>query len=396
MNKNKLLIATTILSNLLLNAHAEAVLVVSAGKGMYVNGVLVPGSEGGKTVTFPNGLSSSTQSSRGSYAGSSKSSYVAPQKFQEVIDRVAATASTAVSSERRVINNRIARKAAVASGDAKIDYGVWVEGVAGAANQKQIKDYTGYKSRFNGFVLGADAEFNDKYMLGISAGRINSNVKDKLSGKSKSSMNLFTVYGSLEVAKNLSISTLLDYSTGKTKITKLVNKAENLYSHSKPKVKNLGGQINIEYSHNLGNQVSIIPNAGFEYDITNIAAHSDGVIDIKKRKTSRGAVFAGLKLQKAIAVNSGMTVTPSVNLGVNHAVKDNKGLAKISFAGQNQFVELKKNDNLTGKPGKTQYIMGAGVNIAGNSKYDLEAKFDYVKGKKYSGHTASLKLRINF
>ena len=337
------------------------------------------------------------------------SSEVKQQEFAErltvamtkpVVDAAAMTPTTAVGDVVGGRMNTFSMPTAVAAGEEKIPYGIWVQALGGKATQKITNNVaSGYKSSLSGAVVGADTELSEQSSIGLVFAHANGklNLRDAQLGDSiKTKSNMVAVYGQHSFTDNIFTQINMGYAvTNVDSASKRVS-TNTTYdiATAKYKVKDFSSSVMGGYSFALNNNAFLVPMLGMKFNntkqntYTETGAGAQNLTVKVKHKNTFKAILGGRFTSEMSKWN--MKLTPEM-----HAFLDYKLGAKRNASSAVNF----ENDNdkiySNSAPAK-RYSMNLGASVTALSGIvEYSIGYDMKLSSKYVGHQGSLKVRVN-
>lgn len=299
-------------------------------------------------------------------------------------DFVSTSILSAMTDISSVIGGR-ATAVGIASGDeAERGYGLWLKGMASTAKQKTTSKLLGYKASGQGFTIGGDIDLGDG-TLGVAYSMIKSNASAKttLTNKSKTTGHILSIYGSANVAENMTLDAQVRGGVAKIKTTHF--NGSNTVS-AKPKASLYGGNISLCYNYGIASNVSLVPSIGFAHDSVKVKSYKETGTGVKR---SIGAVTSN----KTSAL---------LGLGVKYAadqiVSEVHGIVDLALKNKTSNTKITVSNNTgeisAGKMPKQLYKLGGSVGTS-LSNVDLSLGYDLGLAKKYQAHSGYIKARVS-
>lgn len=288
----------------------------------------------------------------------------------------------------------------VAAGDdlAK-KYGFWATPFYHKAIQRKVDGNAGYKVENIGAVIGADTRVSESAIVGFAWGNVRSLVRmtdAKQGSKGDTSGNIFSLYTSLELPKNYFLTAIGSYGISKIKRLEKRRLARNIsnFARSHYKTKMYSAEMIAGKNIYFKNQYTITPMAGIKFSEYRDDAYKEtGTLfqnyNMTKKKYSHldGSVGARFTYNTTF---KDYKVMPNITGMAYFNLKDNPATSYVTSDTFTKPVQL-KGDKRTAKAWYS--VTGAIDFHKDNMEYSVE--YEHQIDKKYVGHQAKIKAKIN-
>jgi len=313
--------------------------------------------------------------------------------FADEISDSAAAASVAGAKNNIAMRTRSIRLG-LASGESAIKYGLWSQIEAGSAKQKEVSDIASYKLTQSALSFGGDAEINDHMLFGLAYSRALSRSKDSLGNKSDHQAHIISVYNSIDLINHISITSILNFGIGKIKKTRSSGVTKAVIGN--PKTQIFSASSEVEYLHKISLANNIIYSVGCDYDLVSVKSYQEKgdprlVMRFGKKTKDNLQFIVGLMFQHIQNMGRGKTLTMEVHSKYNHSLSSGSKIAKVVHANSGQAMPLGSH-----KVNKSKIILGGGLNLIKDNKYEISTGYDFARGKAYNEHSGYLKLKVHF
>lgn len=287
-----------------------------------------------------------------------------------------------------------------AGDDLTSKYGIWFSPFYQKAIQKKIGLDSGYKVANMGGTIGIDCKVNESASVGFAWSNIKSIIdqKDAKEGsKAITRSNFFTLYGTYELPKNFFLSAVGSYGISNIKNSdrRKITSTRSQYAKSSYKTQIYSGQLMLGKNIPLKSNFMVSPLAGIKYtkfydDAYKETGTSFLNYSLTKKKYSYLDGLLGTKISYDTLYN-GYRMVPHISAMAHINLKDNPSTSYLTGDAFLNTIQLKgdKRDE------KAWYTIGAGIDL---SKDNMEYSFSYENqiDKKYIGHMAKVKIKLNF
>lgn len=296
---------------------------------------------------------------------------------------------------------KILGEGVAAGDDVKSKYGVWFSPFYQKGIQRKIGINNGYKVRNHGGIIGADYKISDSASIGFAWSNIKSILRetDEMEGsKAVTHSNIFSLYGALELPKNYFVTAIASHGISNIKNSERrpLTATKFEFAKSKYKTRIYSGQIlggrNIPFRRR---DYIFTPLLGLKYtEFHDDAYNETGVrylnYKLAKKKSSLLDLLAGAKLVYNTQYK-GYNISPHIGGMAHINLKDNPATSYISSDAFLNTIRVEGEK----KAQKAWYTINVGIDI---SKDNMEYAISYENqiDKKYVGHQAKLKVKVNF
>lgn len=287
-----------------------------------------------------------------------------------------------------------------AGDDLSKKYGIWATPFYHKAIQRKLDGNAGYKVENFGTVIGVDTKISDRTTIGFAWGNVRSLVRmtgAKEGSKGYTVGNIFSLYSSLELPKNSFITGILSYGMSKIKRLEKKHLARNIYNYARShyKSKMYSAEVIAGKNMYLGSQYTLTPMAGVKYSKYFDDAYKEhGTLfqnyKLTKKKYSHLDGSVGARLSYTTSYK-GFKVIPNITGMAYFNLKDNPSTSYVTSDTFTKPLQLKGDK----KSSKAWYSITAGLDF---SKDNMEYSVEYENqiDKKYVGHQAKIKAKLNF
>lgn len=293
--------------------------------------------------------------------------------------------------------------APVSAGDVEaVDnkYGVWISPIYNRSMQKHELGLSGYRSKAQGIVFGADSLINDDYLVGISYGQIYNKLtyrNFKTGDNTKGLTNIFSVYGSSNNINNPWFTEgILSYANTrlKNRSARLIYDGSQEVALGKYKSRAYSGQIIEGYNFQYGNSIILSPLVGLRYSHYRDASYKETgtsfqnlLIKGKKYDKFEGILGARTSVAKEYF---GWTIIPELHAYLDYNFNKNKNIRMDAMLqGINAPIPTKQY-----KASRALYTIGSNVTIK-RGKMEFGLGVDAILAKKYYAYQGTLKIKAN-
>lgn len=279
-------------------------------------------------------------------------------------------------------------------------YGIWASPFIHKARQRKMGTEAGYNVTNFGAAIGVDTKVNENKTIGFAWSNIKSILKhkdSKMGSKGVTNTNIFSLYGSIDLPNNYFISGIASYGISNVNNLdkRVLTKNISQFAKAKYKTKIYSGQFLAAKTIPFRSKYLITPLVGIKYAEFHDAAYKETGTDaqnysVSKKKSKMLEGILGMKFSYPTSWNDNK-MTPYLSAMANTHLKENP---PTSFVSSDTFVNpIKiKGDKSSSK---AWYVLGGGIDL---HKGDIDYSFDYEAqlDKKYVGHQAKIKVRLNF
>jgi hypothetical protein len=274
--------------------------------------------------------------------------------------------------------------------------GLWISGLYGQSAKAGMQ--SAYKGKMSGGTIGFDLNPTNTSLVGIAYSNIFSrfnykNMGNKINAKTHS----ISIYAQQEL-DNLVFRGMLSYL--RSNVTANINKdfSGNRLAVAKSKFNNnsVSGELTAGYKINNNLGLMIMPNIGIRLSHFQDDAYKEkgtGVLNLQVKDSSSQKItgIAGIKLIAPRALESGILITPSLNLSMEKYVHSKKTKPHVKF----QWMDNYFNSQPKSKPASIGYNIGTGL-AAQHKNLELSANYNCHLEKKYKSHQGALKVKLLF
>lgn len=296
------------------------------------------------------------------------------------------------------LNRRIAPVSA-GSEDWKKDFGMWVSPLYNSSKQEENSGVSGYKSKSQGIMFGADTVINDSYLVGLSYGQIFSKMTYrnlKAGDNTKSLMNIFSLYGSYNNTSSAWFTEgILSYANSRIKncSNRLIYDGSIEVALGKYKSRAYSGQLVEGYNFYYDKNITFSPIAGVRYagirDKSYIEQNTNfqnlSVRDIKYNKFEG---IVGLRGTVHKEYNNWLLI-PSVHTYLDYTFKGKVPDVPVILDGMNTSIMTKHS-----KLSKTLLTIGGNLRVQ-HGKMDFSFRYDSFFAKKYHAYQVSINAKVH-
>ena len=287
----------------------------------------------------------------------------------------------------------------VSAGDDANRYGVWLSPFFNKSVQKARKGAAGYAATSAGASFGFDTKANDDLIIGAALSLLNTHVKHKdlKSGdKTKIDSLMFSVYGMQQITNNWFAQALVTFGSNRVSTNEKRRTGDAISQQAAGKYTSMSfsGEALVGYNYVM-EQVSITPMGGLRLTRVNDGGYKESGttnqnLTISKKASNKAELILGAKVAGGAFDLNGLSVTPEIHGFVNQDLIAKS--AKIDMRLENGTLLP---DSRTGKPNRTVFNAGVGLNATYNSmEYGLG--YDAHMANKFVAHQGTLKVRVNF
>ena len=285
----------------------------------------------------------------------------------------------------------------VAAGDKIIEKGFWLKGFNSRTQQKNRENYSGFKIRQEGIVIGADAELKDDFIAGIAYTNINS--RTRFTGLSndieKSSMHVASIYTEHNLSPKFSLNTYWHYAEA------LINHQINsdlLSGRGKTSGEVFRGSVEGIYSYNFDDWI-ISPKLGGIFDCFSIQEFTEQTdsfdFNVPSRSGDKFSVTTGVGIKRLFSVNS-INIVPTLHFNIDQVVLINHSAAATLVTFGADTPEIAVVNLATASPYKTTYNLGGYINMSNAKQVKVGVGYDYYYKKGFNNHSGYLNLSFKF
>jgi hypothetical protein len=297
--------------------------------------------------------------------------------------------------------NKIVASAAsgVSAGEGDHRYGVWTSPFFSKADQKSRKGAAGYSAQTAGASFGFDTRANEDMIIGAALSFLNSDVKHKdfKSGdKTRAESLLFSIYGMQQITENWFGQAVATFGSNRVKTTeqRITGLTSSETASGKYTSMSFAGEALIGYNFGM-EQVSVTPMAGIRATRINDGGYKEAGttnqnLTISKKASNKFEVVLGARVAGGTFDMNGLYVTPEVHGFVSHDMIGKNPEMDMRLDGSTKSLSTKR-----GKPNKTSYNLGAGLN-AEYGMMEYGAGYDATMSNKFIAHQGTMKVRVNF
>ena len=314
---------------------------------------------------------------------------LAKQLTPEVGGGAAQAATGGQALVANVTGGRTSAVRGMASGDPRLQTGIWAQSLNSDATQGMRDGIDGYSAKSSGMAFGADARLNDRITLGLAYSQLDTDVNSRNGNKTRVEGQAFTLYGGYELGNAFvdgSLTYGLNDNAGKRTVAGSQAKAD--YDS-----RLLGLNLTAGYTYQLSPQLLVEPQLSTRYSQVNIDAY--------REKNSTAALAVDQQRHEAFEVGVGLRVAGSIALGKGTLEPQAKVMALHDFAADqttstSTFV-LGSTPFVTSGANATRKRFEAGV----GADYKLGAvtlglNYDYVGKSGFNADTVTAKVRYDF
>nr|WP_321455964.1 autotransporter domain-containing protein [uncultured Cohaesibacter sp.] len=290
----------------------------------------------------------------------------------------------------------------VATGESMTDAAVWGQGFGGMASQQERDAISGYDARFGGFLIGADAAFDDSWRVGGLGSYARTFVDGNDSNEGSTvGINSYGLFGYASYDGN---PWFLDISTGVALHTYdthrefdfggFRNQAEGSFNGWQYAVSGQAG-----YPFQLNDQgTTLTPIAGLSYSLLWQDGYTEtggggAALTVDDATSTSLKSNLGVRLDHTVALPKG-ELSPFVQVGWSHEFHDGAQQSAAGFAadgtGATDFVT-------TGaRPIADSLQLAIGATLKTSDNLSLSLKYAGEMANSYQSHTGNLQLRLKF
>jgi hypothetical protein len=315
---------------------------------------------------------------------------------------IAINVTSDVGAVSSVVGERVAElRVGAASGDIEQPkLGAWVQGSYGQAEQEAFDSVNGYKRSTASGVAGFDFAMNESHLMGLAIGYVSSSSEftTGLARKDEYATYAFNQYSSHDITESVFLNQNLTFAKATPKRTLKITDGGADVTSSDYEVGYVAFGASLGLSMNLGNAVIFTPTFGgryqmlsdYEVDYKNVGGDK---VDLKTKSVKHSSfVFAGGVSLAYPVQNEDYTFSPEISGGFEYDTNPHKGESSMSLTGLPQTFDA---DVASVKPTSLSFNAGVALN-AKYGMYEFSPKANFSFGKKYSGWTGALKVRVNF
>jgi hypothetical protein len=301
----------------------------------------------------------------------------------------------------RLLTRDIGSMIAVSAGeeeDKTPSYSVWSSGMFGAARQKDSSTILGYSSSMRGSSVGAEINFSNDLMFGVSYSRLASNVKyltilnsDSTIGKFvKSNMDILSIYSGATLGENINLHSLSSIALSQN------SKDKNIL---KPKSKLFSFELHLNYKLALEDNITLIPSLGFRYEYGRISFARGQVVEsyimhhLRSRISALSGELGAKVLFTPIKLSSDFTLTPIAHISLEKSIGGSESksgqLLSIKDIGVENSLVINNSHQ-----GQLSTNIGGGI-IASHKNINFEFVLDMQKPRRFKSHQGILTLKVN-
>lgn len=271
-------------------------------------------------------------------------------------------------------------------------YGVWAQGIASRSKQSYYKESSGYKSRAQGGIIGADTKVNEVSSVGFVLTKVDGAVRmkdDAVGFSTKTKTSMATLYGMYNITPSWYVRA--SSSTGLTSVTSKGVTYLDEQSLSKYKSRMVSGGVGTGYSHYFSNGISVGEDVGLDLSKSFNKAYADVSPSFNKYfGNSHGSSVYGsgsIYVSKGFAIKE-YWVSPSLSASVSQRLGGKNTTTRLKI---DEFYYESKSKDLTIRT----WTLGSSLSV---SRDNINYSFDYglSKMKHFVSHSGSLKVRVNF
>ncbi len=271
----------------------------------------------------------------------------------------------------------------------------WATGIGSWGEQDNARGYEGYNSRIGGMMIAYETPLgsSDSLRAGFGVGYARSSL-DANTYDTESDINSYQAIAYLGYAPgawfvNGSLSYGLDDYSGSRHV---VIPGYDGTAQSDFRGDQLTAFATTGYNFRIGDGKTIVtPIASLQYTHLNIDGYTEtgaSAIDLRVDNQSYNFVQSGLggKIARNIPLGDSKTLRPELHTNWLHSFGNTKMSNNASFtAGGPGFTASSM------APERDMYEVGAGITLAGNTAWSLEAVYDYQwQSEQYSAHQAMI------
>ncbi len=301
------------------------------------------------------------------------------------------------SSNTSEINKRMTPISS-GSDDAEKHCGVWVSPVYSKGMKKSSEGVSGYRSRLNGILFGADTLLDDNYFIGISYGRVFNKLSYnnlKTGDKTKNHSNIFSLYGSYyDKQTPWYTESIISYSN-----TRVGNYSKRqVFDGMEPAVgkyksRGYSAQVLEGYNFSLANNITLGPIGGLRYSYFRDKGYQENGTSFQNLLISKVRYE---KLEGIIGVRASThkqykkwLFTPELHAYLDYDLKGKTGRVDTRLQGITAPLPIKQY-----KPDRALYNLGCGIS-AKKGPLEFGIGLDTYFAKKYYAYQGTLKLKAN-
>ena len=325
------------------------------------------------------------------------------QSVDTPISHISSAISSAITDRIDVatslsLDNAPAFGVGVSSGDdnKQKGKGLWISGLYGQSIKAGSSG--AHKGKFSGGSVGFDLNPTDISLVGIAYSNVQSRFNYKNTGnKINANTHSISIYAQQEL-DNLVFRGMFSYM--RSKINTNINKgvAGNPLALAKSKFNNnsVSGEISAGYKVNNKLGLVIMPNIGLRLSHFQDDGYKEkgaGVLnlDVKKASSQKVTGIAGVKVMAPKALESGLVITPSLNLSMEKYINSKKPKTQAKL----QWMDNYFDSQLNSKPASIGWNIGTGL-AAKHNNLELSANYNCHIENKYQSHQGALKLKLVF
>ena len=296
-----------------------------------------------------------------------------------------------------VVNTRLAdARTGLSSGDySRQEYGAWIQGFGGFAEQDTVNGINGYDANTYGVAVGIDTKINPEFTIGLSGSYANTDIENN-SGLKDTDVNTYqlNLYGSYD-RNNYFVDGVIGAAYNKYDTTRdIVAPASTAQADFDGQT--YLGKVTTGYQHLSNHGIEITPTFGLLYAYNTVDDYTETgagalSLDVDQDDAQRLEAKLGINVAKTYTLDGGMNIRPQVRAAVGHDFIGDEQVATSNFQGIGTTFRTTGADIE-----KTSYELGAGLDIMNEGGLTFSTNYDYQGRDNYSSHIGSVKARINF
>lgn len=289
----------------------------------------------------------------------------------------------------------------VATGESGSDTALWGQAFGGKASQDQHDDIAGYRTDYNGLLLGSDHQINDAWRVGGLISYANTSVDGK-DDNAGSSVNLKS-YGLIPYASYTADDWYLNLSGGvvqhKYDTRRLINftgvngVANGNYDGLQSVLSTQAG-----YPIRLDEQTVLTPIAGLNYSRLKQDGYTErggagAALSVESSKSYSLTSDLGAKLERSFDTSYGR-IEPSAQLTWRHEHRDTRLRSVANYA-----IDTSGSTSFTTRssaPNRDTGIMALATTLTSKDNLSVAARYTVEAASGYMAQTAELRLRYQF
>ena len=292
--------------------------------------------------------------------------------------QITSSLTNTISSPVMQINNN--RMIGVSSGSGLEKFGIWGQGFASFAEQKQNTNNDAYRATGFGGSVGFDIG-GDTGVVGASYSFASSSlIFEATNHKENKALNhLFSIYGAYSLNPNIQFSGQFGGGISNLELINGKKKNGNFFF------------CNIEgkYYFSVTQNIKIVPKIGFEGIKSNYGDKQNKSSDVD---VNRGVIFGGIGI-KTETVSNDLVISPEFSLGGEFMIHGNK---ELSYNMQNPVKVIGKELGKSTTTEKLAFAINGAINVAKSGSISATLGGNCRMYKDFKSMGGFLKLSLCF